>query len=102
MEEPLVTDPTVTTWPPLYTRDPHDNLLVWKIWVQNNVVYRTYGRVDGKLRDPVGRTIAGTALESSPDKQARLYAQRAWDRKVKSTYSSEKNTEKSDTGTLNP
>ena len=102
MEEPLVTDPTVTPWPPLYTRDPHDNLLVWKIWVQNNVVYRTYGRVDGKLRDPVGRTIAGTALESSPDKQARLYAQRAWDRKVKSAYSSEKNTEKSDTGTLNP
>jgi len=89
MEEFLVNDPTVTTWPPLYSRDPHNNILVWKIWVQDNIVYRTYGRVAGKLRDPVGRTISGTALEPSSEKQARLYAQRAWDKKVKSSYSPE-------------
>ena len=90
MEASLVNDPTVTTWPPLYTRDPHNNILVWKIWVQNNVVYRTYGRIDGKLRTPVGRAISETALESSPDKQACLYAQRAWDKKAQTKYSLEK------------
>ena len=82
-------DPTVTTWEPLYTRDPHNNLLVWKVWAQDNIVYRTYGRVGGKLRDPVGRTISGTAFEPSAEKQALLYAQRAWDKKVKSSYSPE-------------
>ena len=90
MEDSLVNDPTVTTWPPLYTRDPHKNILVWKIWVQDNVVYRTYGRVDGKLRDPVGRTVSETTVESSLNKQACLYAQRAWDKKVKTQYSPEK------------
>jgi len=87
MEGLLVNDPNVTTWTPLYTRDPHNNILIWKIWVQNDVVYRTYGRLDGKLRDPVGRTIKATTLEQSPEKQARLYAQRAWVKKTKSGYS---------------
>ena len=87
MEECLVNDPKVTVWDPLYTRDPHDNILVWKIWAQNDVVYRTYGRLDGKLREPVGRTIKATALEQSPEKQASLYAQRAWLKKIKSGYS---------------
>ncbi len=86
MDERVVDDPRVTIWAPLYTRDPHNNILVWKIWVQNDVVYRTYGRLDGKLRDPVGRTIRGTSLEQSPEKQARLYAQRAWLKKTKSGY----------------
>ena len=87
MEELLVNDPKVTIWDPLYTRDPHNNILVWKIWVQNDVVYRTYGRLDGKLRAPIGRTIKATSLERSPEKQARLYAQRAWLKKTKSGYS---------------
>ena len=38
MEELLVNDPKVTIWDPLYTRDPHNNILVWKIWVQNDVL----------------------------------------------------------------
>ena len=90
MEELLVNDPKVTIWDPLYTRDPHNNLLVWKIWVQNDVVYRTYGRLDGKLREPIGRTIKATSLERSPEKQARLYAERAWLKKTKSGYSPRK------------
>lgn len=87
MEELIVKDPKVTTWEPLYSRDPADNLRVWKIWVQDDVVYRTYGRVDRKLRAPVGRAIAGTATEPAAEKQAILYAQRAWDKKAGSSYS---------------
>ena len=99
MEERLVDDPRVTIWAPLYTRDPHNNILVWKIWVQNDVVYRTYGRLDGKLREPIGRTIKGTSLEQSPEKQARLYAQRAWLKKNKSGYSP---GEAEDSAEINP
>ena len=82
-----VKDPKVTLWEPLYSHDPNGNPLVWKIWVQGDVVFRTHGRVGGKLRAPVGRRIAGTAAEPAPTRQALLYAQRAWDKKKRSAYS---------------
>lgn len=82
-----VNDPKVTHFPVLYGER---GALLWKLWVQDNKVFRTYGKVGGKLREPVARTVKGCnrgkSNETTDGEQAILYASRAWKKKMTQGY----------------
>ena len=58
---------------------------VWACWVKGNIVYRTDGFVDGKLKDPQAHEYSGNSLRSG-EEQAPLEAEKLWLKQVDHDY----------------
>lgn len=71
--------------PSLYKIDARGNQIEWRIWVEGNVVYHTFGVVGGKMRDPVARTVEATRNRSA-DEQAQFFADSKWRKQLEKEY----------------
>lgn len=74
-------------FPALYRIGARDKELVWKIWVEDDTIYETYGQVGGKLVDPGSgkqckATNVGRANERTPEQQALFEAESKWKKKL--------------------
>lgn len=77
--------------PFLYGRDKKNKERVWKIWVVNNTVYKSYGEVGG-AEIPSTRTFKGVNIgkknETTAQEQAKREAERDWIKQLDKGYHS--------------
>nr|QBK86856.1 MAG: ATP-dependent DNA ligase [Marseillevirus LCMAC103] len=85
-----VKDPHILHLPVLYTQTKTGASQMYKVWVQDDQVHKTFGQVGGKLRLLLPRTCApknvGRANETTAHEQAVLEAERNWVKKLDKGY----------------
>lgn len=81
--------PDVYYLPTLFTLDKAGKERIWKIWVEDNVVRRLQGLVDGKKqtyeREYFGKNI-GKKNETTSDEQAKQEAETLWTKQLDKGY----------------
>lgn len=80
----------MTKFPTLYKIVKSGKEQQWKIWTDGNIIYNTFGFVDGKMREPTERECQGKnigrANETSPEQQAEQEALTKWKKQVEKGY----------------
>lgn len=76
--------------PDLFKVDARGNRVKWQIWVEGDVVYHTFGVVNGKMREPVARKVEATrqgqANARTADEQALFFADSKWRKQLEKGY----------------
>ena len=76
--------------PVLYKKNAHGKEIVWKIYTLDNQVFRSSGRVDGKITEHKPRTFTGKNKgkknETTDVQQAQIVADREWVKQLDKGY----------------
>lgn len=72
-------------YPLLFITAKNGRERVWACWVEGDVVYRTDGFVDGKLKEPQTHQYSGNTLRSG-EEQAPLEAEKLWLKQINRGY----------------
>jgi hypothetical protein len=83
----LLVQPELNGWKknPKFPLLCNDSGRIWAIWCIENVMYRTDGLINGKLKTPIENVIAGNTL-NDPNDQALLECERKWIEQVTKEY----------------
>jgi len=76
---------TNSKFPLLFNNLDNGKIRVWACWVIGNVMYRTDGLVDGKIKTPTEHVYTGNTLKT-PEEQALAEAEKKWIQQLSKGY----------------